>query len=293
MSTFTNTVTEGELHMFHKIDREMFSQLVLSLMRAPAESLLVMALWLWMEKDCPNIIVKMLKLGNIIVNALVDEAVLCLRCLDCSISNSTILCLVSNNGAMVLSSRLMQKEISLQMFIQNRYTIICGVKNYLTNVCARIFTDILQRVLLGTNPILSQFTHPQQPLLIPGFPHPVFGALNIIPGSVANFTPTGGIWGWKPSIELSVDDKTMFLTFSRGFHVTVEEVKHLFSNVLGMEKCVEDVDMEDVPSDEQPLYAKMVLSSVTLVDKILKGNRVAKFRINGKHIWARKYERRD
>ncbi|XP_062021349.1 uncharacterized protein LOC133737891 [Rosa rugosa] len=261
-------------------------------MRDPAESLLVMALWLWLEKDYPNIIVKMLGLPDSIVNALADEAVLCLRCLDCSTSNSTLLCLAPN-GRIVLTSRLMQKEISLQMFIQNRYTTISGVKNFLTNICARIFTDILQRVLPGTNPILSQFTHPQQPLVIPGFPHPVFGALNIIPGFVADFTPTGGLWGWNPSIELSADDRTMFLTFSRGFHVSVEEVKQLFSEVLGMEKCVEDVDMENVPSDEQPLYAKMVLSSVTLVDKILKGNRVSKFRINGKHIWARKYERRD
>ncbi|KAK9946020.1 hypothetical protein M0R45_011503 [Rubus argutus] len=286
-------VTEEKLHAFHRIDREMFSRLVVSFMRDPAESLQVMALWLWLEQTgYPNIIIMMLGLPDSIVNALADEAVLCLRCLDCSTSNSTLLRLTSNGG-IVLTSRLMHKEISLQWFIQNRFTTISGVKNFLTNICARIFTDILQRVLPGTNPILSQFTHPQQPLVIPGFPHPVFGALNIFPGFVEDFIPTGGLWGWKPTIELSVDDRTMFLTFSRGFPVSVEEVKKLFSDVLGMEKCVQDVDMENVPSYEQPLYAKMVLSSVTFVDRILKGNRVSKFRINGKHIWARKYERRD
>lgn len=286
-------MTQEKLHAFHRIDREMFSRLVVSFMRDPAESLLVMALWLWLEqKGYPNIIIMMLGLPDSIVNALADEAVLCLRCLDCSTSNSTLLRLTSNGG-IVLTSRLMQKEISLQWFIQNRFTTISGVKNFLTNICARIFTDILQRVLPGTNPILSQFTHPQQPLVIPGFPHPVFGALNIFPGFVEDFIPTGGLWGWQPSIELSVDDRTMFLTFSRGFSVSVEEVKKLFSDILGIENCVQDVDMENVPSDEQPLYAKMVLSSVTFVDSILKGNRVSKFRINGKHIWARKYERRD
>ncbi|XP_004292992.1 PREDICTED: uncharacterized protein LOC101298393 [Fragaria vesca subsp. vesca] len=292
MSTSTNSVTEEQLHAFYRIDREIFSRLVVSFMRDPAESLMVMALWQWLEKDYRNILVKMSGLADNIVNGLADEAVLCLRCLDHTTSNSSLLCLVPNGG-MILTSTLTQKEITLHMFIQNRYTTICGVKNFLTNVCARIFTDILQRVLPGANPILSQFIHPQQPLVIPGFPHPVFGALNVMPKFVTDFTPTGGLWGWSPSIELSVDDKTMFLTFSRGFHVSVEEVKQLFSNVLGMERCVEDVDMENVPSDEQPLYAKMVLSSVKLVDKILKGNRVAKFRINGKHIWARKYERRD
>lgn len=286
-------MTQEKLHAFHRIDREMFSRLVVSFMRDPAESLLVMALWLWLEqKGYPNIIIMMLGLPDSIVNALADEAVLCLRCLDCSTGNSTLLRLTSSGG-IVLTSRLMQKEISLQWFIQNRFTTISGVKNFLTNICARIFTDILQRVLPGTNPILSQFTHPQQPLVITGFPHPVFGAVNIFPGFVADFIPTGGLWGWKPSIELSVDDRTMFLTFSRGFPVSVEEVKKLFSDVIGIEKCVQDVDMENVPSDEQPLYAKMVLSSVTFVDRILKGNRVSKFRINGKHIWARKYERRD
>jgi hypothetical protein len=89
----------------------------------------------------------------------------------------------------------------------------------------------------------------------------------------------------------SEDDRTMFLTFSRGFPVLEEEVKELFTELFG--DCVESVQMETVPSSEQPLYARMVLRSVTFVDRMLEGKRISKFRVNGKHIWARKYERRD
>jgi hypothetical protein len=43
---------------------------------------------------------------------------------------------------------------------------------------------------------------------------------------------------------------------------------------------------------EQPLFAVMILKMVEIVDQILMGKRVAKLHINGKHIWARKYEPR-
>ncbi|KAK8535235.1 hypothetical protein V6N12_056759 [Hibiscus sabdariffa] len=60
-------------------------------------------------------------------------------------------------------------------------------------------------------------------------------------------------------------------------------------------QCHHDsVHMQDnVPGDEQPLFARMALNSVTNVDQTLNERRVAKFLINDKHIWARKYEGRE
>lgn len=289
MST-SSLVTQDQLHRFHKTDREIFSRLVINFMRDPAESLLVMALWLWLQDKCFNLMANMLTLPDTIVNALADEAVICLKCLDAKTSLNTMSRLAPNG--LPFTSRLMEREIPLDMFSQSRYTIISGVKNFLTNICARIFTDILQRVLYP-NP--QGLLDPNQPLAVPGFPHPVFGSVTIINPmfSSDHGIPTGGLWGWHPYIELSVDDRTMFLTFSRGFPVSEEEVKELFIDLLGFYNCVESVQMEQVGPNEQPLYAKMVLISVIFVDKILKGNRVSKFRINGKHIWARKYERRE
>ncbi|EEF46977.1 uncharacterized protein LOC8259466 [Ricinus communis] len=277
------SITLEELHTYHAIDREIFSRLVISLLRDPAESLLVMATWLWLEdKGCPNMIAKMIGLSNLLVNALADEAVLCLKCLE-----SSTLSMLSNGGNSIpLTARIMEKNISLEMFYHDKFSAISGIKNFLTTVCARIFTDILQHVTATTS------TPAEGPLVIPGFPHPIFGNVTVTPRSLDFNYPAGGLWGWGPNNNVSEDERTMFLTFSRGFPVTIEEVTELFSRLHGA--CVVSVQMqENLPPNEQPLFARMVLDSTTAVDRILNGRRIAKFRINGKHIWARKYERRD
>lgn len=46
--------------------------------------------------------------------------------------------------------------------------------------------------------------------------------------------------------------------------------------------------MQEVEEGEQPLYAKMVARSTAVIDGIVEGNK-AKYSINGKHVWARKY----
>ncbi|XWS26230.1 hypothetical protein CRYUN_Cryun26dG0013600 [Craigia yunnanensis] len=276
------SITLEELHTYHAIDREIFSRLVITLRRDPAESLLVMAVWLWLEeKGYPNIIAKMLNLSDPLLEALAGEAVSCLNCLESS--NPTIL----PNGALPLTARIMEKDISLQMFYLNKFSTISGIKNFLNTVCSRIFTDILQHVVGSTSKVI-----PNQPLVIPGFPHSLFGSFTIVPRAIDHDFPIGGLWGWHPSNNVSEDDRTLFLTFSRGFPVSEDEVRELFRKICG--DCVDSVHMqENVPRDEQPLFARMVLYSVTNVDQILNGSRIAKFRINGKHIWARKYERRD
>ncbi|GAB2223377.1 hypothetical protein Droror1_Dr00017518 [Drosera rotundifolia] len=91
--------------------------------------------------------------------------------------------------------------------------------------------------------------------------------------------------------EASKGDRTMFLTFSRGFLVSDTEVRNLFNNRFGT--CVESLQMKEVLDDSQPLYARLVLSSVSFMDRILIGKQKAMLQINGKHVWARKYERQE
>lgn len=282
------TISLEELHAYHSIDREMFSRLVINLRRDPGESLLVMATWLWLEeRGFPNIVFKMLKLSDRMVDVLADEAVSCFKCLE---SNSPSSSMLANGGIILFTSRLMEKPISLQMFLQNRFTAISGIKNYLITVCARVFTDILQAVL-GTTPLQAIRN---QSLVIPGFPHPLFGGVAVVPGAMDVDFPAGGLWVWNPPNNVSEDERTMFLTFSRGFPVSEYEVRELFTSMCG--DCVDTVYMQEnsfSSYEDQPLFARLVLKSVDTVDQILNGKRIAKFRINGKHIWARKYERRE
>ncbi|KAM1134477.1 hypothetical protein ACFX19_044301 [Malus domestica] len=286
-------ISQEALHIINNTNREIFSRLVLVLRRDLAESLMIMALWLFLqEKGYNNFVYKMVRLSNAVLNGLANEAVQCLKCLESTNCPRTISRTAPNCGSLLLTKRLLGKEISLQIVSKNRYTLISGVKNFVTNVCARIFTDILQRILFPRS-----YVHfsPEDTFVIPLFPNRLFGSVKIVnPNSSINHgVPTGGIWGWSPFLELSVDDRTMFLTFSRGFPVSQDEVKELFMELLGSESCVERVQMANVPPNKQPLYAKLVLSTVVYVDRVLRGTRVSKFRINRKHIWARKYERRE
>ncbi|KAJ6743680.1 hypothetical protein OIU85_017606 [Salix viminalis] len=277
------SITVDQLHAYHAIDREVFSRLVINLRRKPAESLLVIAVWLWLEdKRYSNVVAKMTSLADTVLNVVADEAALCLDSLE-----YTNFPIIPVGGGLPFTSIVIGKEISLEMFLQNKFTAISGIKNSLNTVCARIFTDILQCVLAGTSQMVGN-----QPLVVPGFPHPIFGDVTILERPVDNDFPAGELWGWDPARAVPENDRTMFLTFSRGFPVTKEEVAELFTSICG--DCVVNVQMQEKSqSSEQPLYAKIIMRTVTAVDQILCGRRVAKFRINGKHIWARKYDRRE
>ncbi|XP_022132182.1 uncharacterized protein LOC111005103, partial [Momordica charantia] len=168
------SITLEELHLYHSIDREIFSRLLLKLSRDAAESLLVVSLWLWLEEQgFTNFIFRIMPLSNPLLNALANEAVLCLGCLDSS-----------NHGGrphptvLPITSTAAGKEIPVQMFVQNRFRAISGVKYFLTNVCARVFADILEAVLGGTD------SQSNEGLIIDGFPHPTFGSIAVVPKSL-------------------------------------------------------------------------------------------------------------
>ncbi|XP_022951408.1 uncharacterized protein LOC111454239 [Cucurbita moschata] len=280
------SISLEELHLYHAIDRELFSRLMINLSRDPAQSLLIISLWLWLEEQgFTNFIFKIIPFPDHFINSLANEALFCLNSLVFDSRHGggphpTLLPPVFPATSLVAGT-----EISVVLFIRNRFRAISGVKYFLTNVCSRVFTDILETVLGRTD------SQSDAALVINGFPHPVFGSITIVPKCLNHTFPTGRLWEWRMSDGGIVeDDRTLFLTFSRGFPVSAEEIKGLFTEAFG--ECVVGIQMELVPVGEQPLYARVVMSSVVAVDRILDGKRIAKFRTNGKHIWARKYERR-
>lgn len=296
MDTPPNTIqaptTTRELHLFHRIDRELLCFLIFKLHRDVTQSLLVMTLWIWLENvGYPNLVVKVSGLSATLINALANEAVTCLRCLEIDCPS------IPSGGGLPLTKILMQKDISLWIFTLKRYTAIVGIKGVLNNICGRIFNDVLQIVLKSKNIIASQGTTSRinalnRPLVLPGFPHPLFGAFDLSPRIENLSLSDERIWGQRtPFDDATDDDRSMFLTFSKGFPVSEMEVRYLFTNLYG--DCVQSLSMEEnTDLGQQPLYAIMILKSVTTVDQILVGKRVAKLQINGKDIWARKYERR-
>jgi hypothetical protein len=52
--------------------------------------------------------------------------------------------------------------------------------------------------------------------------------------------------------------------------------------------------MQEVQAeDQQPLYARLVVRSASFIPVVLEGQSKAKFSINGKHVWARKYVKKN
>ncbi|CAA3016415.1 Hypothetical predicted protein [Olea europaea subsp. europaea] len=87
--------------------------------------------------------------------------------------------------------------------------------------------------------------------------------------------------------EVPREDRTMFATFSRGYPVAEMEVRHFFTTVYG--NCIESFRMQEVWPYEQPLYARVVFLKASFVQEILDGTEKAKFTINRKHVWMRKF----
>ncbi|KAK4277159.1 hypothetical protein QN277_015200 [Acacia crassicarpa] len=287
-------ITAHELYMFYTRERNILRYLIYTLRRDPIHSVLTIAFWLWLEHVArPNLVPAEISLLNpSLLNALANEALLCLQCLEHSDADDPL----SYRAPIPLTATLIQKNLSLTFFNRKRHTIIAGIKSILNNVCCRIFTDILSHVYGIAGPTTS-FTGPPTTVVVPSFPHAVFGP----------FMPSRPEWDlrderlwydrwWKPSSDVMDDDKTMFLTFSKGFLVTEEEVLYLFKTLFGEESVVEILMgcllEEDRVPQEEALYATMLVDSVTMVDRILTGKRLVKYKINGKDIWARKYEQR-
>ncbi|XVE99391.1 hypothetical protein REPUB_Repub03eG0194200 [Reevesia pubescens] len=92
--------------------------------------------------------------------------------------------------------------------------------------------------------------------------------------------------------EVAADDRTIFLTFSKGYAISENEVREFFTRTFG-ENFIEGIEMQEVPAGEQPLYARLVLKSASGLGIVLNGKAKAKFSINGKHVWSRKFVRRN
>ena len=65
------------------------------------------------------------------------------------------------------------------------------------------------------------------------------------------------------------------------------EVQEFFTVNYG--DCIEMFQMQEVPPNEQALFARIVFWSAATINDVLQGQPKMKYTINGKHIWARKF----
>ncbi|XP_010247829.1 PREDICTED: uncharacterized protein LOC104590783 [Nelumbo nucifera] len=255
-------ITTEELKSFHTIDRKLYFRLVINFWRDITQSMKVIALWMWLEDvGYPNIIHQMLSLPDTIVNALADEAVNCLNCIELGEIPPHA------NTNIPLTLKLLKQEISLNFFLNNRISASNGIRKMLNDVCIKAFDDIAYMALTNaTKPMASSAE----------------GSSNT---SCMQSDLNPSAQPWKPTDEIPPDNRTLFLTFSKGYPLSEEEVRDFFNTNYG--DCIEAIYMQDVPSDVQPLFARLVFYSPSTIAFILGGKDKAKFIINRKHAWAR------
>ncbi|TYI99518.1 hypothetical protein E1A91_A13G023100v1 [Gossypium mustelinum] len=300
-SSMNHTISLEELKLFHTIDRAIFSRLVLNLQRQPFESMHVMALFLWLENySCTpglNLVYNIQPWSDPLINALADEAVQCLICLNTD--EFPFSHFHDDKCTIPLIRKLTGNEISLRFFHENRVEIVCRITQLVRHICLRAFDDIMKLI--------------HDPLIMPVYSEKKMGnQQNLKPNlgfliGAQRSNEMEDLWKGihniniksleenngkkKENKEVEADDRTVFLTFSKGYSVSEAEVRDFFTRKFG--KIFEGIEMQEVVEGEQPLYAKLVVKYGSDIEMILNGKQKAKFSINGKHVWARKYVRKN
>lgn len=283
------TVTLDEFKLFHGIDRALYAILIRDLGRNPLECLYIMGLWLWLERGgFYKFISNILSLPPFLINELADEAVTCIKCINTQFPFS------SESAEIPLTHSLVKKDISLHFFHEKQLTAFHEIQSLVSGVCIPSLSDIMDSGCcgFGETSTLSQ-------MMVPGHAASTSSANQVrAPSSVDNSwmqsaTSLGVGGDSSPSRvraranETSRNDRTMFVTFSKGYPVTESEVRQFFTRLFG--NCIESFHMQEVRPDEQSLYAKIVFLRPSFIRSILSGVSKAKFTINGKHVWMRKF----
>lgn len=262
--SFTSFITQEEFNHFHKIDRELYTILVINLCRDPLECYHIIALWIWLERmGYKNVVKNIMALPAILINWLADEAVICINC-----TNDDTFSLSAENNDIPLTQGLMEKEISLQFFNENRLIASQGVAKVVKEVCIRALSDIMK---LATERNAAQISTSLKNLSLGNVVQP----------------------SWNQGNGVRAEDRTLFVTFSKGYPVFEGEMREYFTRFYG--DCVESLHMQEVEPNQQALYARIVFRSTSIIQRILIGTSSigasgkAKFTINGKHVWARKF----
>ncbi|CAI9100718.1 OLC1v1037878C1 [Oldenlandia corymbosa var. corymbosa] len=252
--------TGGEGGNFHSMDRTIFSLLAIELWRDPYESVQILAFWLLLERlGFKRFILFLLSLHPPKIGEFADEAVTCLQCI-----NDFRFVIPPDINVIPLTSSIFNNKISLQYFHENRATMARELQSIITEICAKALPDLIDDALRK---------------------HATFDALTDELASL-------GFVDEKPRSNhragTSTQERAVFITFSRGYPVSEAEVRSFFTSLFG--ECVEAFYMQSVNSPfDQPLYAQVIFSNPATVDLILNGAVKAKFAINGKHMWVRRF----
>ncbi|OIW16513.1 hypothetical protein TanjilG_32183 [Lupinus angustifolius] len=302
------TISHEDFCLFHKMDRKLYWILVINLYRNPTESMQVLAMWLWLERlGYRHLVKKITSLPYTLINEVADETLSCLKYINATNFSyfSYSIPFTSEPCDISLLQSIVDKEISSQSLYDNKDYVLQGVAGVMNSVCVRAFSDIMQHAITGNTiekkaesqrNMSDQSAKPpqqqqQKPLWFGSIaPSNLHSFSNMVQGGASHDHQihVHNLAQENINIELvPADERTLFLTFSKGYPVEESEVREFFTKVF--DDSVEALYMQEVQPNEQPLFARMIFRNKSTINMIIGGSSKAKLSINGKHVWARRF----
>ncbi|XP_072962545.1 uncharacterized protein [Typha angustifolia] len=248
-----------DLMLFHKLERDFFHRLVTELGQNQERMKWVMALWLWFESIGHHEFIRHVSAyQKTAILRFVAEAIACLDCLSGHLKAAVD---PQVDERLPFTNSLIAEPMDLRFFDYHRSKAVVGISYFFDNVCRIIFNDVVEHGE-GTSQMSAVATLPQRsglnPMAVP----------------------------WSPARNHSPEDhRSMFITFSRGYPISREDIMEYFTSRYG--PCVDVVMIERAPPGQPPMYGRLVFKSASMIAAVLNGQRTAKFVIKGKHLWAR------
>lgn len=235
---FKVIVTKEEFNLFHNIDRQLFIRLVVELGREISESINVMAFLMCIEMISKefNLVAKILQhWPNVMLNRLADEAVFILDCIVSSpYPNDCV-----REKKFPLIQHILHHNATFEFFHEKRLELITDVTKFINEVCIRAFTDIIEHVIY--NGVTEQ-----QELYRANLYGTASLPTHMLP-QAAYYTPND-----SPMVPQEIDDRTLFITFSKGYPVSENELRYFFSRSLSCtlllyQLCLKKLVFELIP----------------------------------------------
>ncbi|XVF69365.1 hypothetical protein PTKIN_Ptkin11bG0075800 [Pterospermum kingtungense] len=253
--TLASEITLKQLQQFHSIDRKAYSRLLIGLGFDPLPSMKIVAFWNFLERSGFKHFVNNLQpLPDALLFSLAKEAIMCLDFLY----RSTREIFPRVRMDFPVMKKLVAQDIFLDYLFKNRESAKRMIEDFVKDVCRTGFSDIVQTYLGSKQSSTLDIDN---------------GELLVQEKLMEN----------KGRVDQK--DRTLFMTFSKGHPVSTRELHGFIVREFG--KCVEAIYMD--PKHPRPLFACVVLRSLSNMSRILGGEKFVKFFINGRQVRARRF----
>ena len=261
-------LTLKQLQEFHNIDRKAYSRLVIGLGFDPFPSMKIVAFWNFLERSGFKHFVKNLQqLPDALLGSLAKEATMCLECFYCFSTQENFPWVDMDFPVM---RKLVGQDILLGYLFNNRESAKRMIEDFVKDVCQTGFYDIVLTYLAS-----KQFSKPNSELRCQTSVGGDNGEL-LMQQKLVTVT--------EDKARVDSEDRTLFMSFSRGHPVSNQELHGFIVREFGI--CLEAIYMDQ---NSKPLFACVVLRSLSDMSRILGGKKMVKLLINRKQVRARRF----